>query len=454
MASIFISYRRQDSGGHAGRLRDHLRQHFGELVFQDVDDIPAGAEFDRILSDALASAKVGIVVIGPQWLSCTDARGQRRLDIPADWVRTEVRQMLERGITVIPVLVGGVRSLEGEALPEDIRPLASRQTRVLSDEAWSAGVEALVARIESLVGRRRGGRRWLGWSVGAAVALAIGIGVALQSGNHSGSAAPSAAGASAADTAAPPTIATAADRLGALGRWVMDDFSGMEVKDPSRNFELKLDGGELRMVPLDGADRTPWRVVRLVERAFIFEALPVNGREPDFQYSFQLSPDGKRFAECQTLDRKSLQSMGACTWKWVRGGEALSTDPVCGKPQREVDPACVAVAKSLALTGDWQDLKGRRWQVLERGGRVLLQAQGADASQALVLLQVEGRDVVFAPQFGNREPPDLDAQASVVFERGPDGRGLLRCRERMLLSTRTDETACGPDLPAALRRPS
>jgi hypothetical protein len=85
---------------------------------------------------------------------------------------------------------------------------------------------------------------------------------------------------------------------------------------------------------------------------------------------------------------------------------------------------------------------------------VLLQAQGADASQALVLLQVEGREVVFAPQFGNREPRELDAQASVVFERGADGQGLLRCRERMLLSTRTDETVCGPDLPAALRRPS
>jgi hypothetical protein len=38
MPGIFISYRRSDSGGHAGRLRDHLSAHFGKaLVFQDID---------------------------------------------------------------------------------------------------------------------------------------------------------------------------------------------------------------------------------------------------------------------------------------------------------------------------------------------------------------------------------------------------------------------------------
>ncbi len=37
---IFLSYRRQDSAGHAGRLADHLLDRFGQgSVFVDVDSI-------------------------------------------------------------------------------------------------------------------------------------------------------------------------------------------------------------------------------------------------------------------------------------------------------------------------------------------------------------------------------------------------------------------------------
>ena len=73
MAEIFISYRRDDTGGHAGRLRDHLRAKFGDLVFQDVDNIPDGAVFETVLASALSSAKVGVVVIGPHWLTTADS---------------------------------------------------------------------------------------------------------------------------------------------------------------------------------------------------------------------------------------------------------------------------------------------------------------------------------------------------------------------------------------------
>ena len=151
VAEIFISYRRDDTGGHAGRLRDHLRAKFGDLVFQDVDNIPDGAVFETVLASALSSAKVGVVVIGPHWLTTADAAGHRRLDDPNDWVRTEIRQLLARDIPVIPVLVGGVRSLDATALPDDLRPLAGRQIRVLSDESWSSGVDALTTRLSTLV---------------------------------------------------------------------------------------------------------------------------------------------------------------------------------------------------------------------------------------------------------------------------------------------------------------
>src|SRR5215471_10630069 len=43
---IFISYRRDDSSGHAGRLYDALADHYGsESVFMDVDTIAPGSDF-------------------------------------------------------------------------------------------------------------------------------------------------------------------------------------------------------------------------------------------------------------------------------------------------------------------------------------------------------------------------------------------------------------------------
>ena len=40
MPRIFISYRRDDSAGHAGRLFDRLADYFGrEQVFIDIDTI-------------------------------------------------------------------------------------------------------------------------------------------------------------------------------------------------------------------------------------------------------------------------------------------------------------------------------------------------------------------------------------------------------------------------------
>jgi len=51
MPVIFISYRREDSAGHAGRLFDRLREHFGkDRVFLDVVGIDAGVDFVETLA--------------------------------------------------------------------------------------------------------------------------------------------------------------------------------------------------------------------------------------------------------------------------------------------------------------------------------------------------------------------------------------------------------------------
>jgi len=79
MPAIFISYRRDDSEGQSGRLRDVLVRRFREgSVFMDVADIGAGRDFREVNERNVASCSVFLAVIGPSWLDAKDAAGLRR----------------------------------------------------------------------------------------------------------------------------------------------------------------------------------------------------------------------------------------------------------------------------------------------------------------------------------------------------------------------------------------
>jgi TIR domain len=155
MPGIFISYRREDSSGHAGRIGDRLRQRFGDLVFQDVDNIADGEVFETVIDRALGACDVALIVIGRNWLTSTDQAGRRRLDDPGDWVRTEIRMVLSRNIRVIPVLVGGAAMPSSEALPDDVRQLLKRQAREIRDTSWDSDMDSLVKRLEQIVSPAR-----------------------------------------------------------------------------------------------------------------------------------------------------------------------------------------------------------------------------------------------------------------------------------------------------------
>ena len=132
MQGIFISYRRQDAAGYAGRLYDRLAGHFGaDRVFMDVEGIEPGLDFVDAIGRAVASCEVLIVIIGPGWLA-TDSTGKRRLDDPKDFVRIETRAALARHIRVVPVLVDKAVMPLAEELPADLAPLVRRHAVELS----------------------------------------------------------------------------------------------------------------------------------------------------------------------------------------------------------------------------------------------------------------------------------------------------------------------------------
>ena len=72
MPKVFISYRRQESSGHAGRLYDRLSGAFGgEEVFMDLALEP-GSDFADRIHEAVGSCSALIAVIGPEWATITD----------------------------------------------------------------------------------------------------------------------------------------------------------------------------------------------------------------------------------------------------------------------------------------------------------------------------------------------------------------------------------------------
>lgn len=127
MAGIFINYRKDDSVYLAESLDRRLREVFGdERVFLDSSNLRPGIEFPDEIRRRLDESTVLLALIGDSWLNTEDAEGRRRIDDLNDWVRLEIRSALDRKITVIPVLLDGVRLPKTEELPEDIAGIKVR----------------------------------------------------------------------------------------------------------------------------------------------------------------------------------------------------------------------------------------------------------------------------------------------------------------------------------------
>jgi len=119
--AVFISYRRSDTAGHAGRIRDRLDRIFPGRVFMDVADIGAGEDFVRAIEDTLAKCSLVVAVIGDKW---RDPGPGRRLGDAWYYVALELGMALARGLPVVPLLIGGVGMPREPELPDKLKPLA------------------------------------------------------------------------------------------------------------------------------------------------------------------------------------------------------------------------------------------------------------------------------------------------------------------------------------------
>ena len=153
VSGLFISYRREDAGGFARGIYDHLRQHFDAgKIFRDIDTIKGGDDFVERIESAIDSSAVVLVVIGKRWSNSRDTEGRRRLDHPQDFVRLEIAAALQRDVPVIPVLLQGTPMPGADELPEELKPLARRHALKLSDDRWEYDLSQLVERLHEIPG--------------------------------------------------------------------------------------------------------------------------------------------------------------------------------------------------------------------------------------------------------------------------------------------------------------
>lgn len=172
---IFINYRREDAKDAAARVHHELVGPFSaKSLFMDVDNLLAGQRFDKELEKALAACDVFLAVIGPYWLKILD---ERRISVERDYVREEIAAALQRGIHVIPLLVGGARLPKERELPVDIAGLVMHQKHELRHEHFGRDVGPLIEAIKALQRPKRAmpWKRVAASAVGVVSAVAITI---------------------------------------------------------------------------------------------------------------------------------------------------------------------------------------------------------------------------------------------------------------------------------------
>jgi hypothetical protein len=148
---IVLNYRRDDTGGHAGRLYDALSERFGDdHVFMDIDTIEPGTDFAEVIERAVGSCDAFLALIGKRWLTATDAGGRRRLDNSADYVRLEIEAALSRKVRVIPVLLQDAEMPTSDDLPESLSRLARIQALEVADSRWHYDMTRLIATLENV----------------------------------------------------------------------------------------------------------------------------------------------------------------------------------------------------------------------------------------------------------------------------------------------------------------
>jgi len=262
------------------------------------------------------------------------------------------------------------------------------------------------------------------------------------------------------DNEAPDPVIEAAQGIGLLGTWVMDDFSGMErVEGAPTTYEMKVLDGAVRLVPVDGDEPSDVMTVKqITDRAVTLTHADVGGKPFDYMYVFNLSADSNTLDDCATVAVSDFQNEGPCQWRYNRavqsGAPSAHTRPEAScSVESAADPACVDAANKVGLIGSWQAGEdGGRYSFIVDGDAVRLAADGIDGVAKFAVRSIEG-DTLTLGSTPFDDESEFDPQQTYEYDMTPDGARLVNCRSLVMLSAQTERSKC-EDVPPFLVRAS
>jgi len=149
--SLFISYRRQDSGDHVDRLCELLQERLPDAeIFRDISGISIGQGWLEKLELAIKKADIVLAIIGMGWAG-KDESGMRRLDERNDVLRRELTLALKEDVKIIPVLVNDASMPKREDVPSELRAIAQTQAFSLRHSSFNEDLQELASGLREIL---------------------------------------------------------------------------------------------------------------------------------------------------------------------------------------------------------------------------------------------------------------------------------------------------------------
>jgi hypothetical protein len=156
--TLFVCYRRTDTGVIGGRLHDWLTRRLGVArIFMDVYTNKGGEEWKTRVTQALNSARIFLPLIGPAWEKISlPSEDKPRLWNPDDLVRQEIEQALRTRKEIIPLLIDRPEFPAANCIPTVLHPIYEKHAiSISSDHNFASGMDELAKRLDYFIFSRR-----------------------------------------------------------------------------------------------------------------------------------------------------------------------------------------------------------------------------------------------------------------------------------------------------------
>ncbi len=149
---LFISYRPSDSYQITRKIYDELLTEYNiNIVFTDVNSIPFGSDFRKVIDQSVAECEACLIIIDQTCLNAADEYGTRCVDNQTDSVRLELESTLQRSIPIIPILVNDASMPDPNQLPLTIQAIAFYKSIVIrTDQNFYEDTNQLVSVINAM----------------------------------------------------------------------------------------------------------------------------------------------------------------------------------------------------------------------------------------------------------------------------------------------------------------